>query len=868
LSLHRIILLLWLVAAADGRSYYVATTGSDTAAGTLDAPFRTIQRAAAAAVAGDVVLVRGGVYRETVTPPRSGTQAAVIVFQPYNGESVTVSGADVIPATSWTVSSGKIYKAPVAWDLGEGENQLFSDGRMMIEARWPNTSLDLSRPTLALTGNGSYVDGSGGESTGTITGLDLPSRPAGYWNGATIHTSPFNVTYNQGPGWSWQTGKVVSATTTQLSFTWTRWVTVEVPNPLVPGPKNPYYLSGKHEELDAASEWFLEAGSVYFWPTAGDSPAQHQVEMKRRDVAFNLAGRSFITVQGFKIFAATINSDVNSSYLTLDGLQVQYVSHYSLMPTKSPHVVGLVNSGILLRGDYNVLRHSTVEFSAGNGVAVLGNGHRVFNNVIHDANYAGGYTSPIASASLPTDHAMIAWNTIYNAGRFGILYSSGGSTFTNGRIIHNDVSEYGLTSSDLGCIYTFGSDAHGTEVAYNFCHSATPQNLLMGVYLDFDSSNNVVHHNVVSGTQASLRMNTTSRNNRIYNNTFAASLQGLIANPGLDGVTQMPQSDIRNNIFTGSIGQNVNTSGALLQNNILQGTDPQFVDLARESFQLKSTSPAIGVGVAIPPYTDGFTGKNPDAGAYDHGLPAFKTGGEQAPAAVYSAASYAPALAPESIAVAFGSKLATGSADAGAGALPKTLAGTTVTITDGLGVDRAAPLFYVRPGQLAFEIPAETAPGVALITVTAGDGTIALGSTPIFSVAPSLFTANSSGTDVAAAQMVRVKPDGTQTVEAVATFDAAQKQFVPLPVDRGAATDQLALILYGTGIRNHAVTSTSVSAQTNGVSSQVLYAGAQGVYPGLDQVNLLLPRTLPAGTVNIAVIVDGIPANVVTIALR
>jgi hypothetical protein len=350
------------------------------------------------------VYVRAGVYRETVTPVRSGTQAAPITFQPYNGESVTISGADAIPAGSWSNSSGSIYKAPVLWNLGEGNNQVFLDGQMMNEARWPNTTLDVSHPTVALVGSGSYVDNAlTGLATGTITDPNLPSKPAGYWTGATIHISPFNVTYNQGAGWSWQTGTVVNSTAGQLSFTWSRWVTVEVPNPLVPGPRNPYYLSGKLSELDAAGEWYLDGVSsmLYFWTLAGDSPAQHLVEVKRRQFALNLSGRGFITIQGFNVFAATITSDIQSQYLVLDGLKAQYVSHYSLLPTNAPHVIGLSDSGIVLNGRNNVLRNSSIAFSAGNGVAVLGSGHRVFNNVIHDADYSGGYPAPIASSAAP-----------------------------------------------------------------------------------------------------------------------------------------------------------------------------------------------------------------------------------------------------------------------------------------------------------------------------------------------------------------------------------------------------------------------------------------------------------------------------------
>ena len=49
-----------LSSMAIAATYYVAPTGSDTAAGTMAAPFATVGRAQTAAVAGDTVLIRGG----------------------------------------------------------------------------------------------------------------------------------------------------------------------------------------------------------------------------------------------------------------------------------------------------------------------------------------------------------------------------------------------------------------------------------------------------------------------------------------------------------------------------------------------------------------------------------------------------------------------------------------------------------------------------------------------------------------------------------------------------------------------------------------------------------------------------------------
>ena len=73
---------------------------------------------------------------------------------------------------------------------------------------------------------------------------------------------------------------------------------------------------------------------------------------------------------------------------------------------------------------------------------------------------------------------------------------------------------------------------------------------------------------------------------------------------------------------------------------------------------------------------------------------------------VVNAASYAPVtgpghqLAPESIATVFGQNLASGTATAHPYPLPTMLEGTTVTVH---GV--VAPLFYVSPGQINFQMP-------------------------------------------------------------------------------------------------------------------------------------------------------------------
>jgi parallel beta-helix repeat protein len=63
------------------RYYYVSPGGDDSHAGTKAFPFRTINRAASAAQAGDVVLIQAGVYYEDVIPLHSGEPDQYITYQ-------------------------------------------------------------------------------------------------------------------------------------------------------------------------------------------------------------------------------------------------------------------------------------------------------------------------------------------------------------------------------------------------------------------------------------------------------------------------------------------------------------------------------------------------------------------------------------------------------------------------------------------------------------------------------------------------------------------------------------------------------------------------------------------------------------------
>jgi uncharacterized protein (TIGR03437 family) len=113
---------------------------------------------------------------------------------------------------------------------------------------------------------------------------------------------------------------------------------------------------------------------------------------------------------------------------------------------------------------------------------------------------------------------------------------------------------------------------------------------------------------------------------------------------------------------------------------------------------------------------------------------------------------------------------------------------------------------------------------------------------------------------LAAANVVTVR-DGVQTVT-----DAVRADLTLAPIELGPPDQQTYLILYGTGIRNH---TESVTVTIGNASATALYAGAQGTFAGLDQVNVLIPATLKgAGIIDVTLAVDGMVTNAVKIRIQ
>ncbi|MGH9838713.1 MAG: hypothetical protein ACREEM_08015, partial [Blastocatellia bacterium] len=225
-----------------------------------------------------------------------------------------------------------------------------------------------------------------------------------------------------------------------------------------------------------------------------------------------------------------------------------------------------------------------------------------------------------------------------------------------------------------------------------------------------------------------------------------------------------------------------------------------------------------------------------------------------------SAASFrVESLAKDSIATAFGTNLSDSTSPGS----------DRVSIRDQQGAQYDATVFAVTPNQINYRVPLQLAEGQAEVIIRkSSNGEVSRGLISIVRVSPGVFSANANGRGVPAAVVLRIKPDGSQSYEPVAEFDAAQNRFVSRPIDLGVEGEQVFLSVFGSGFRNRSALE-NVQVYFGDAKAEALYAGAQPDFAGLDQINARIPRSLAGrGEIDLYVTVDGKIANPVKLQFK
>jgi alpha-N-arabinofuranosidase len=106
----------------------------DSNPGTFTQPLRTVQAGANLAQAGDTILVKAGIYREEVKPPRSGTRDKPITYLAAPGDIVSIRGSEQI--ANWVREENGLWLAAIDNKLFEEFNPYATN----VAGAWLNNS--------------------------------------------------------------------------------------------------------------------------------------------------------------------------------------------------------------------------------------------------------------------------------------------------------------------------------------------------------------------------------------------------------------------------------------------------------------------------------------------------------------------------------------------------------------------------------------------------------------------------------------------------------------------------------------------------------------------------------------------------------
>lgn len=516
------------------KTYHVSVEGDDSNGGRSETyAFRTLDMASRAAIAGDTVIVHGGVYEETLTPKNNGTPSEPITFMAAEGEDVIISAADEIDADDWQIASPSelgistnetIYKTEMDWDLGVTQNQVFVNDVMQTEARYPNApgaTIDYQlSDAWPVRGDFQRVYGAADENVLKVQSPNLLwNQPNDYWKGG-IYVGLFGNAYNL------VSGKIEASNSDFLTIGKERtnsWGKADKANKYNWG-----YIVGHKNALDAKGEWIKQGNTLYMIFPDGKTPQNCKVAIKRRSLVADLNNKSFINLIGFKTIGGTVRMDY-SEMCMVNGFDMKYAGHfihaadggkayvdfdYSETASDSYAVSkagggyekvsydrfvpknnrdGAPERGVVgnyIGGRDNIFINTKVDHSAGAGLLITGLYAYIENNNLNDVGYAGNYVSGISLSARPYDSItetlrgghFIHNNTVARCGRsaMNVIQHSGQTPYLPCDIGYNDFHDGMLTSYDTGITYEYyvnmGYDGLMTNMHHNYVYMTTSSN--------------------------------------------------------------------------------------------------------------------------------------------------------------------------------------------------------------------------------------------------------------------------------------------------------------------------------------------------------------------------------------------------------
>ena len=634
---------------APAADFYVALGGSDAQAGTIDAPFATIQHALEQAKPGNVVALREGVYRQAVKlTAKSGTEGQPITLTAHGAEKAIISGLDVLKLEWQETPQVGVYVA--SFDA-KSVSQLFFDRKPLLEARWPNVPRDAKGDWNFFAPEvWARVDAEG-NSYGTIVDSDLAATG---WD-VTGAQALLNVDHQF---FAW-TRPVMNHTAGSTTFNYATDLGTSVFKKDEQGG-NPhlkddlYFLFGMRQFLDVPGEWFFDAAAkqLYVYAPNGKNPATGQLEIKKRDWGFTADKDSnHLTIDGIEFFGTAFkfgnnyNSKSKNIVFCNNSVTESSSTDYLSLPQGHPFA-DLDKIMPTMDVDNSQVINNTFAFGALSGLIIGGFDNLIENNLFTDFCYTTSLTYPPLQVSKAwpamvgkAGRAIVRHNTFARSGGIQVQVAQEGNQFYLNEIRDSFLACYG-GNKDTSALYTQNVFCSGTRFHHNWVHGAYsgtppfPWGGGLGIRGDDKTCGLTIDHNVTwnlgaAGIEIKNVDNPTPEqgnrcvSNTVFNHSAYTPIKTAILIPSTKN-NWNSESTVVNNLADSYYGWwGGKPMGPLkVYSNNSAAFDPYKQLVNPTWFDFRPSADAAGIidgGLPVEGITGAVVGSAPDIGAYERG---------------------------------------------------------------------------------------------------------------------------------------------------------------------------------------------------------------------------------------------------------
>ncbi len=497
-SLFILFLFCFITLTAQATDYFFSATGSDSNAGTSEnSPFLTLAKASTLRLsAGDRLLFkRGEIFRGELLIVSSGTALNPVSITSYGqGADAVISGSEYI--NNWEPMGNGIYRA--ACPLYP--QMVFYNGQAQKLGRYPNQGFLF---TDAANGNFGFTDNA------------LPNA-GNFYVGAGVHIRTARYLYEE--------RTVAVQATSYLGFN------SPTAQNIVAGAG--YYLTGKFEFVDAATEYYYDGQNLqlYLKTENGLAPGNNTVEAGRYDNGIKLESSANTLISNIKITQQQKNGisifGAPTSGLTVDNCSLENIYLYA--------ITGSNKSNVTISNSRFFDIHCEALYLGGFiNVSINDN---IFKRIGLLAGRATDNKISYTCIAMNFSNGSIRNNVLDSIGYNGIQF------YQNTLVEKNRITKFCMSMDDGAAINAYGTgngirNGTGSFVRYNIISDAVgnaesyplrTETFVNGIGMDDNSGNAVIEFNTVyniSGRGISIH---NSSGNQVKNNTVFNCKSSLV----------------------------------------------------------------------------------------------------------------------------------------------------------------------------------------------------------------------------------------------------------------------------------------------------------------------------------------------------